>query len=161
MIRALALGVGLALLWLGLSGHYTPLILSFGALSIVFIVFLVSRMGILDTEGMPLQLGTRFVLYWGWLGMEIVKSNLHVVRIILSPNMPINPQIIRFPSTQKTDLGQVIYANSITLTPGTTTIEIENGQILIHALTDQTADLDGGADMDRRVTELERAGGSS
>ncbi len=157
MIRALALGVGLALLWLGLSGHYTPLILSFGAASIVLIVYLSIRLDILDSEGMPLQLGTGFVLYWVWLGVEIVKSNLHIARIILSPNMPINPQIIRFPSTQKTDLGQVIYANSITLTPGTTTIEIEEGQILIHALTDKTANLEGGAEMDKRVTQIERA----
>lgn len=156
MIRALALGVGLALLWLGLSGHYTPLILSFGFLSIVFIVFIVHRMGILDNEGMPLQLGGGFLFYWVWLGIEIVKSNLHIVRVILTPKMPINPQIIRFKSTQKTDLGQVIYANSITLTPGTTTIEIEDGNILIHALTDQTANLEAGAQMDNRVTRLER-----
>ena len=161
MIRALALGVGLALLWLGLSGHYTTLIMSFGAASIVFILIIVSRMGILDDEGMPLQLGVRFVTYWFWLGIEIVKSNLHIVRVILSPNMPINPQIIRFPSTQKTDLGQVIYANSITLTPGTTTIEIEDGHVLIHALTDQTANLEGGAEMDKRVTQLERHEGAA
>ncbi len=157
MIRALALGAALALLWLGLSGHYTPLILSFGILSVVFVVVIALRMDILDQEGMPLQLGARFVLYWVWLGIEIVKSNLHAARIILSPSMPINPQIVRFKSTQHTDLGQVIYANSITLTPGTTTIEIEDGHILVHALTDQTADLDAAAVMDKRVTELERA----
>ena len=161
MIRALALGVGLALLWLGLSGHYTTLILSFGAASIVFILIIVSRMGILDDEGMPIQLGTTFIVYWLWLGLEIVKSNLHIVRVILTPNMPINPQIVRLPSTQKTDLGQVIYANSVTLTPGTTTIEIGEGHVLIHALTDQTADLAGAAEIDKRVTQIERAEGTA
>ncbi len=161
MVRALALGVGLALLWLGLSGHYTPLILGFGLFSVVFIVLIVMRMGILDKEGMPLELGLRFVLYWVWLGGEIVKSNLHISRVILSPKMPINPQIVHFKSTQKSDLGQVIFGNSITLTPGTTTIEIGDGSVLVHALTDQTADLKAGAAMDERVTGLEKMTGAA
>jgi multicomponent Na+:H+ antiporter subunit E len=75
--------------------------------------------------------------------------------------MPINPRILHFPSTQKTDLGRVIFANSITLTPGTTSIEIEDNSVLVHAVTDMVADLDGAKEMDRRVTALERTEGAN
>jgi multicomponent Na+:H+ antiporter subunit E len=156
MGRGIALTILLGLLWLGLSGHYTTLILSFGAASVALCVLIAWRMGIVDEEGTPSHLGVRIIGYWIWLAKEIVKTNLHMAGVILRADMPINPRILRFPSTQTTDLGRVIFANSITLTPGTTSIEIEDESVLVHAVTDLVADLDGAKEMDRRVTAVEQ-----
>ena len=88
--------------------------------------------------------------------LEILKANLHVTRLILHPRLPIEPQLVRGAANQKTELGQVIYANSITLTPGTITTGVEGQDFEIHALT--YADVDGREEdeMDRRVTWVEQ-----
>ena len=69
--------------------------------------------------------------------------------------MPISQQLIAVPCTQKTEMGHVIFANSITLTPGTVTVETAPGKFLVHALTEEAANLDGFAEMGRRVAEVE------
>ena len=111
-------------------------------------------MGIDDSEGAPL-LGLRPLGYAGWLAVEIVKSNIDVASRILNPGLPIQPQVIRVRSTQKTDLGRVIFANSITLTPGTVSMEIRGDEIIVHALSTDAADFDASGEMNRRVTALE------
>ena len=68
--------------------------------------------------------------------VEIVVSNLQVVASILSPRRNnIQPHFLRVRSRQNTALGQVLLANSITLTPGTVTVGLDNGELLVHALS--------------------------
>ncbi|CAN0550260.1 unnamed protein product, partial [Laminaria digitata] len=97
----------------------------------------------------------KVLLYWPWLVWEIVKANIDVTKRVLGM-APISPTVVRIKATQKTDLGIVIFANSITLTPGTISLDVdEDGYILVHALSrDGTEGLEGG-EMDRRVTDLE------
>lgn len=156
MVRALGLGGLLFGLWLLLSGHYEPLLLGFGVGSCVLVVYIAKRMDVVDHEGVPLYLGGRFMAYFPWLLKEIFVANLKVAKIILTPSLPISPFMAVFHSSQKTDLGRVIYANSITLTPGTITTGVEGTELQIHALT--TADVDGREEdeMDRRVTWVEQ-----
>ena len=155
MLRVIGLGVGLYLLWLLLSGYFEPLLLGLGLASTVLVVVIAHRMDVIDHEGVPLQLRLGIVGYLIWLAREIAKSNLAVVRLIIDPALPINPRIIRVRATQKTDLGKVIHANSITLTPGTVSIELEPDVIIVHAIDRGAAEgtLEGG--MDRRVTAVE------
>ena len=87
----------------------------------------------------------------------IVKANIDVAWRILRPTMPISPRLIEVSAGQSSDLGRVIYANSITLTPGTVSVEMDGGKILVHALTKEAADDVESGDMDRRVTKLEGA----
>jgi multicomponent Na+:H+ antiporter subunit E len=145
----------LAALWLLLSGHFEWLFLGFGVLSVAAAVFLARRMNAIDSEGFPMQM-LRFVfLYWPWLAWEIGKSNIAVARLVLNPRLPISPTMIEVKATQRSDVGRVTYANSITLTPGTVTVAIEGDRFLVHALTrDMAADVESGG-MDRRVTALE------
>ena len=112
-------------------------------------------MDVIDHEGHPIHLTQRAFLYWPWLIKQIVMSNLHVARAIISRDMPIRPSVIKVRSTQKTELGQVVYANSITLTPGTVTIEVDKDILSVHALTRGTADDLQSGEMDRRVTDME------
>ncbi len=154
--HAFSLGIGLAILWLLLSGHYVPLLLSLGLMSVIFVVCLARRMDVADHEAQPVHLRPHAVLaYWGWLLRQIILSSIDVCRRIISPGMPISPTIVRIHSTQSSDLGRVIYANSITLTPGTISIDVRGEMIEVHALTGTGAtDLEAG-EMNRRVTRLE------
>lgn len=146
----------LFILWLVWSGHYKPLLLTFGVLSCLGVVMLCRRLGILDREGLPLDLTWRTLRYVPWLAKEVVKSNLSLARLILSPRMPINPQIAELQASQKSDLGRVTYANSITLTPSTLTLDVtSDGIVTVHAISRESVDELREGEMDRRVTRVE------
>lgn len=142
-------------LWLLLSGHYVPLLLSLGALSVAIVVIVALRMDVIDREGHPIHLTAKALLYWPWLLWEIVKANVDVTRRILAPRMPISPTVVRLRASQRSELGRVIYANSITLTPGTVSMDIERDTITVHALTREAAQALRSGEMDRRVRAFE------
>ncbi|MEM6453588.1 MAG: Na+/H+ antiporter subunit E [Acidobacteriota bacterium] len=141
--------------WLLWSGFFNVRMMSFGVISCVGTALLCWRMGIADEESQPLALLPGIVTYLPWLLWQIVISNLAVARVILTPSLPIAPQLLRVRASQKTTVGLVTHANSITLTPGTVTLDIGTGSALVHALTRDSARgvLDGA--IDRRVSRLE------
>lgn len=155
MKHALALASMLAATWLLWSGHFDGLLLLLGTLSVLLVLFLSVRMRLVDREGVPLELMPRLVLYVPWLLWEIVKANLDVTRRILSPRLPISPRIMTVHSSQRRELARVIYANSITLTPGTVTIDLRGPVFTVHALTKEAAEGVLTGEMDRRCTALE------
>ena len=156
MKYSLVLGMTLFGIWLLLSGHYTPLLISFGVVSCLLVVLLSRRMNIVDEEGVPVELGLRpFIYYAPWLLKEIVLANIDVARRILDPRLPIRPTLVRVRASQKGDLGRVIYANSITLTPGTVSVDMEGDQITVHVLSYEGAAEDMSGEMDRRISKLE------
>ena len=154
-MRALSLGCALFVFWLLLSGHYTALLLTIGVICCVGIIALAMRMSVIDEEGHPVQLALGALTYWPWLVLEIAKSTWGVARLILDPGLPISPTLVKVRAGQKTRLGVNIYANSITLTPGTISVEVENNDILVHAITKAGAEELAEGDMDRRVTAFE------
>ena len=156
VVHAISLCLLLAGMWLAFSGHYTPLILSFGVFSVALCIFLTMRMDLIDHEGVPVHLGLSAVGYWAWLLKEIVKANLDVSRRVLQHEPDISPVMFSASTSQRTDVGQVTYANSITLTPGTVSVYLEDGVIQVHALTQSGADDILSGAMDARVTRLER-----
>jgi multicomponent Na+:H+ antiporter subunit E len=159
MRSAVALFVILMAVWLFNSGHYTPLITGFGVASCLLVVFLSWRMGLVDEEGVPVHLLPRALLYIPWIAKEVVLANVDVARRILSFGRPkISPAVFDTPTTQCTDLGRVLYANSITLTPGTVSIWVHGRAITVHAIAEEVADGLAEGEMDRRVTWLEGAG---
>ena len=153
--RTLSLFVLLFLIWLLLSGIYTGLLLGLGVLSCLVVVAVCRRMKIVDPEGHPNHLIPGMVRYIPWLLWAITKANIDVARRILHPRLPMSPRVIRVEASQKTHLGQVIYANSITLTPGTVAVETDEGTIDVHALTRESAEDVRSGDMDRRATDME------
>ena len=155
-MRVVALGATLFAFWLLLSGLFTPFLVGAGLGSALAVALLARRMAILDREGHPIHVALAGLAYWPWLVKEIVKSGWQVSRIILDPRLPISPTLVRFKPSQRSDLGLVIHANSITLTPGTMCIEATREEFLIHALTAEgAAGTCAGSDMDRRVAKLE------
>jgi multicomponent Na+:H+ antiporter subunit E len=156
LLRAFGLGAILFGFWLLLSGHYTPLLLSLGVGSSALVVYLSIRMDVVDREGVPLHLSGRVWLYLPWLMKEIFVANVAVAKIILDPRLPISPRIVTFRGSQQTDLGRAIYANSITLTPGTITTGVEGQDFEIHALTAADLETNEEDEMDRRCSWVER-----
>jgi multicomponent Na+:H+ antiporter subunit E len=155
VLRAFSLGLVLIILWLLLSGHTALLLLGLGLVSVLAVVLIAWRMDLVDPEGHPIHLIWRAIPYWAWLLIEIFKANIDVARAIVRPRMPIRPTVLRLKAGQKSDLGRVIYANSITLTPGTVTLAVEGETIEVHALTPGAAEGLLNGDMNRRAMIME------
>jgi len=128
-------------MWLVLSGHYDVMHLGLGAVSVVLVLVLSGdlRREEAPLRGQRLRVG-RFLAYLPWLAMEMVLSAWQVAKVVLSRSMPMNPSLVRFRSDQPNDLAKVILGNSITLTPGTLTVDIEGDEFLVHHLTDASRD---------------------
>ncbi len=148
------LAAALAMAWLFWSGLFKPLLIGFGIFSCLLTLYLAARMDYFNNETFALHFGVRLIKYWIWLAMEIVKSSLNVARIVLDPKLPISPKVVDIRPTAEHPTFQVIFANSITLTPGTISIDVYNGIIKVHALTEAGADDLVAGEMDRRVAAL-------
>lgn len=157
MIRhTLYLFLGLTAFWLLNSGHYTALMLSLGGASIAFVIYISHRMDVIDHESLPLHLSwTKLPVYILWLLKEVVVSNISVVKHIWLGNGSISPTLSTMQVSQKTEIGKVIYANSITMTPGTVTVDLVGDQITVHSLLRENIDTLELGEMDRRVSQLE------
>jgi len=152
-----ATGLGLVLFgtWMLWSGHTEVLLLTLGVMSCVLVAVLSRRMGVLDEEGPRLRVAWRLALYAPWLLWQIVLANVDVARRILNPKLPIAPRLIRVRTLQRSAFGRTVFANSITLTPGTVSVDLDGDHIVVHALTAEAAsELQEGA-MNRRVADLE------
>jgi multicomponent Na+:H+ antiporter subunit E len=153
MSRTAALAAALLAFWLVLSDQRTPLALALGAISAALVAFLNRDVAVV-TE--TLRALPRLAGYVPWLLGEIVRANLDVARVILHPALPIDPVVVRVPAPRGGDLAVTVLGNSITLTPGTMTLDHDGPELVVHALTRRSAaDLAGGA-MTRRVERLFR-----
>ena len=153
--QGLGLVVSLFLFWLVLSGYFTAFLVGAGAVCVLGVAWLAWRMEIADREGHPLHFTRATFTYWPWLIKEIAVSAWQVTKIILNPRLPISPTMKRFQPSQTSTVGLVTHANSITLTPGTITVEAGRDEFLVHALTREGAEGLSGSEMDRRVRALE------
>jgi multicomponent Na+:H+ antiporter subunit E len=141
------------LLW---SGIFTTQLLILGLVSCLVVTLIAFRMRVIDRESIPVEMILPTLAYIPWLLWQIAKANLEVSLIILSPSLPISPSVITIEGSQESDLARAVHGNSITLTPGTVTIDIDGSDLTVHALTSAAAStLQEGA-IDRRVRGLER-----
>jgi multicomponent Na+:H+ antiporter subunit E len=131
--------------------------MSLGAFSCVLSVYLANRMGFFRHQQDLLKLLPRLPGYWLWLLKEIIVSSWDVAKIILKPSMPISPTVVVLTSEAKTDVGQVVFGNSITLSPGTVTLDLHEGQVMIHCLNSQSAKELQEGEANRRAAALEKS----
>ncbi len=145
----------LFIFWVIFSGHFDTYHLTLG----VICSLLVARFSY-DLFFANVRVGShwlvflRFCAYMPWLTYQIVKANIHVAALALHPNPPIDPQIIRFKTKLKTDISLVTFANSITLTPGTITMDIIEGEFYVHALDRKVMKDLGTGEMEDRVAHI-------
>lgn len=151
------LALVLFVVWVLLSGMLEPLLLGLGVASCLAVAWLKMRADRRDGEPVPyaLHIG-RLVGFLLWLSWEIVKSNIDVSRRILSPSLPIAPAVRWLPASQRSELTRVMYADSITLTPGTLSIDLTDDAVEVHALTEDFLDELERGEMDARVARLDR-----
>lgn len=140
-----------------MSGIYKPLIVGLGVFSSVLCVWIVNRLGLLSNRT-PSEAFfiVRLLKYLFWLTVEIGKADWAITKVILSPEMPRRQRLIAVPAEQRSELGKMLFGNSITITPGTVTVETESDHFIVHALTDEAADHGALADMGARVGNLEK-----
>lgn len=151
------LSISLAILWLFLSGHYTLLLLSLGLMSVILVTVISLRMNLIAYEQPEVFLQIiKYIPYCFWLIVEILKSNIDVCKRILNPALPISPSLITVKSSQHSDLAKVAYANSITLTPGTISIDVEGDNIKVHSLSDVGVEGLATGEMDMRISKVEQ-----
>lgn len=156
MRHTISLAIILAIFWLLNSGHYTPLILSLGAVSITIVLYICHKMDVVDHEAQPVHLSLKLPGFCLWLSKEIVLSNISVVKHIWLGNKSISPTLTTIKAGQSTDMGKVIYANSITLTPGTVAIDLVGDRIMVHALLRENIEALEAGEMDKRISRLEK-----
>ncbi len=139
MKHTLSMAAALCILWILLSAHFEPLLLGLGLVSVLFALILSLRMDVIDHESHPFHLTPHLLAFWGLLAREIIKANIDVVLRIIGIR-PISPTLITVKVPHKTDLARVIYANSITLTPGTASIDVDQNKIIVHSLSKEGAE---------------------
>jgi len=142
--------LALAAMWLTLSGYFKPMLITLGVISIGFVIWLCKRMKILDIETVPYSTLPRTLPYIAWLFFEIVKANVQVVKAVLNPNLEVTPTLVKVPAPQKSDIGATMFANSITLTPGTVSVDMDCDDILVHALLSEMSNPEDFKDMSER-----------
>lgn len=141
--------------WLLWSGLYFPLLLALGALSCAITLYLARRMKIFEELNLP-RILPRLPAYWFWLAGEVVRSSLEVARVILDPRLPATPTIVRLEQLPDDTLGKAILGNSIILTPGTLTVDLQDDELIAHSLTRSAADALATGEFSRRVKRLTR-----
>ncbi|ABR50240.1 cation antiporter [Alkaliphilus metalliredigens QYMF] len=155
--KHIVLGVLLFTFWNILSPRITVESILVG-LVVSFGVVLYSRDIVFDEEEVTLyklsNIGKFFSFIWCLL-VEIVKANIQVAKIVLSPSMPISPKLVRIPVKFKNDFNKVLYGNAVTLTPGTLTVDITENEYLVHALTEEAAEDLIDSVMEQHVLRLE------
>ena len=152
MLKVLTLFAALYAVWLTLSGYLDKtLLLSLGVVSALFALFLTFRMRIMDGEASPYMGWPRVLPYWAWLGGEIFKANILVAKSVLAADIKASPKFFKVPAKARSDMALTLYANAITLTPGTVSVDFEGDELVVHALTEELAEPSGFAEMNARA----------
>lgn len=144
--------------WLVLSGMFDPLHLVSGVCCTGAVAWLsrdLQMLALPRSERREMHLAQapwlRLLRYSGWLLKEIALANWQVMRIVLDPKLPIDPGLVRFRTALETDLGVTLFANSITLTPGTITVEVAEHEFVVHALVADEPMVAGLTAMEKQV----------
>jgi multicomponent Na+:H+ antiporter subunit E len=144
----------LSVFWLLLSGYIQPLLLSFGAISVFLVVLVVKRMDDVDQELKQLSFGSSIFRYIPWLIKEIFKSSIQVTKLIWGSPDKLNPTLSKISVKNVPKDKRVLYANSITLTPGTLSVDLEDGEVTVHALDASSVEELKEGGMERKITGL-------
>ena len=148
--------IAMFLFWILLSGEFTFILITSGVVASLIVAYL-SHDIFVGKADLKTETGRvfKFAVYVPWLLWEIILANVEIAYLVLSPKPLVDPQIVRFKPDLKTDLGIVTLAHSITLTPGTVTVEANRGEFVIHAIWQKSAEGIIGGEMQQKVKEIE------
>lgn len=144
----------LSVFWLLLSGYIQPLLLSFGVVSVFIVLVVLKRMDKVDNEPFHVGTGLNISRYFVWLIREMLRSSVHVTKLIWSSSHKLSPAIAKISAHKITPDNQVLYANSITLTPGTLSVDLEDDEVTVHALQKSSLDELTLGSMEQKITGI-------
>ncbi|MDX1452317.1 MAG: Na+/H+ antiporter subunit E [Oleiphilaceae bacterium] len=144
----------LSAFWLLLSGYIQPLLLSFGVISVALVVYVLKRMDTVDQEPKRMSSGSRMMRYLVWLLGQIMSSSIHVTKLVWGSKAELSPTLERIPAHNIPASKRALYANSITLTPGTLSVDLENDHVTVHALQKSSIDEIKEGEMERKITSI-------
>ena len=147
--------VFLSLFWISLSGSFEPFLVIIGFVSCLLVAYLTHDLLFPKGVKKPISIMLRILKHLPWFACQVLLSNIHVAKLSIDPKKPINPQFITFNINLKTNIGVMILANAITLTPGTVTVRAHHKRFIVHAISDVTAKGLAGEEMQNRVKEIE------
>lgn len=144
--------------WLLLSGRLDMMHLGLGVVSSFLVALFSHDLLIRNSGGIRrcLVVFIRFIPFLGWLVWQIIIANINVARLVIDPKMPILPGVIKFRSNLQSDVAQTTLATSITLTPGTMTVDVVGNDFYIHCLRieDEEKILDEEKEFENQVERL-------
>lgn len=144
----------LAIFWLLLSGFLKTLLLIFGVISVFLVIVVIKRMDDIDHKPSSFELSPKMLGYITWLMGQIVTSSLEVTRLVWGATKNVSPTIDKLSVVDLPQDKRVAYANSITLTPGTLSVDLDDNEITVHALhADSIASLKEGS-MSSKIKKL-------
>ena len=155
LLRVLITVAILFAMWVLLSGHLEPLLLSLGLISCLFVAWISYKFALLDPESKTLRFVLNLPKFLPWFFIQIVKSNIDVSWRILHPKLPITPTISSLPISQHSEVAKATYANCITLTPGTYSLNINSEEVEVHSLTKSAAKNLQKGEMSKRIKNVE------
>ena len=144
----------LIIFWLLLSGFLEPLLLSFGAVSVIIVLYVLKRMDEVDKESQEIGTGFQLIRYLPWLFVQIVKSSIQVTKLIWGSSEKISPVLEKISAQGVPINSRVLYANSITLTPGTLSVDLVDGEVSVHALQKSSIEELKEGLMQRKVNDI-------
>lgn len=156
MRYTVSLFILLSAFWLINSSANNALLLSLGLISVLTVLFFTRKLNLLDNESLPLHLFKRIFPLYLWVIKEIIKASCYVLKNILFRHKPIAPVTVNIKTDFKETLSKVIFANTITLVPGTLCLELNKDSVLVHALSKQLALELLGDELALRIKRLER-----
>lgn len=141
--------------WMLLSGKFDAFHLTLGAICCALVAYLFHDLLFANVRvGDMRVVAGRFIAYIPWLIQQILLANIHMVSLVVRRRMPIDPRVVKFKTKLETDISCVTLANSITLTPGTITMDIKDGVFYVHAVSQKVADELNAGDMEDRVAHI-------
>lgn len=147
--------ITLLIFWFMLSGQFSTIIVTSAVIYALIAAYFTHDYFIEGISFAGTKRILKFIAYLPWLFWEIILANLQIAYIVLSPKMPISPELVETETDLQTDYGKTALGNSITLTPGTVTIEFRNGKILVHAITNEHAQDIRNKDIEKKILRIE------
>lgn len=147
-------------LWVIFNGRVTLEIIIAGVIvSLMLDVFVKKILGIRFTGAtffLIVNLIPQILVYILVLLVEIVRANFAIIKLVLAPDIEVEPCIVKFNTNLKTEAARIALANSITLTPGTITVSLEDNELLVHALNRDFAEGLQGSMFEKLLMRMER-----
>ena len=142
-------------IWLLLNASLSPVVIVSGlAVALIIAVFFSARHPIFKDLKLNPKAIIFFLICFFVFAIELLKANFDVARRVLSPSLPINPGIVEVKTRLKSKIGRLVLANSITLTPGTLTVDIKDDSLFIHWIDVTSEDIEGATK--KIVTSFEK-----